>query len=102
MERSGEVDNGKEDCKQAQASKLILASWSRKESLGSGNPKAQRSGANGKVPSEELEGKKEKKERKGIGVWQNLLRKKKKGGEDRVWQTQREEKEEGLGVWQTL
>ncbi len=50
MERSGEVDNGKEDCAQkAQASKLTVVGWSRKESLGSGSLKAQRSGTDGKA-----------------------------------------------------
>ena len=69
LERSSEVDNGKEDCKQkAQASKLILVRWSRKESLGSGNPRAQRSGADGKVPCgpEELEEKRIKREREEL------------------------------------
>ena len=60
------MDSGKEDCKQtAQASRLTCY-WGRKAVLRSGNPRAQRSGADGKAHSEELE-KKLKKEELGSG-----------------------------------
>ncbi len=52
------MENGQEDyARNAHASKLTEACWSRKESLGPGNPGHQRSGAVGETrygPSAEL------------------------------------------------
>ena len=44
LQRSSGAENGKEDCaRKAQASKLTLVCWSRKESVGSDNPRTRRS-----------------------------------------------------------
>jgi hypothetical protein len=64
----GEVDRGTENCKHAtQANRLTLV-WGSKADLGSGNPRGQRSGADGKPQKN----KKREREEGRTRVWQAL------------------------------
>jgi len=93
LERNSGAENGQDDYAwKAQASELTLVCWSRKGSLGSGNPRHQQSGAVGETcygPSYRID-------LQGFRVLQTLSRRKRGGRREfRVWQTLTRRKREG-------